>query len=53
MPTQRKAVLFALLAVTLALLLLDAGGSPREMMAKVRNTMHDLRGDAAPDSLQG
>jgi hypothetical protein len=53
MPTQRKAVLFALLAVTFALLLLDARGSPREMMAKVRNTMHDLRGDAAPDTLQG
>jgi hypothetical protein len=53
MPTQRKAILVALLAVTLAILLLDARGSPKELMAKVRNTVHELRGDAAPDTLQG
>ena len=53
MPSQRKVVLIALLAVTLALLLIDAGGSPKEVMAKVRNTVHDLRGDPPADSLQG
>jgi hypothetical protein len=53
MPTQRKAILIALLAVTLGLLLLDAGGSPRQLLTNVRNTMRDLRGDAAPDTLQG
>ena len=53
MPTQRKAILIALLTVTLGLLLLDAHGSPRQLLTNVRNTVHDLRGDAAPDTLQG
>jgi hypothetical protein len=53
MPTQRRAILITLLAVMLGLLLLDADGSPREMLAKVRHAVHDMRHPAEHDTLQG
>ena len=43
MTSQRRAVLLALLTVALALFLLDAHGSARQMLADLRATWNDLR----------
>ena len=51
MASRRRAVLLALLTVTLALFLLDAHGSPVQMVADLRAIWNDMRqssGDDAP-----
>lgn len=40
---QRRAVLLAILAVALALLLIDAHGSPRQVVNDLREVLSDLR----------
>jgi hypothetical protein len=44
MPSQRRAVLLAILAVAVALFLLDVHGSPQQLVDDLRETWHDLRG---------
>ena len=50
MPSRRRVILMALLAVALGLLLLDVHGSPDQLVADLQNTWHDLRGSEAGDS---
>lgn len=40
---QRRAVLLAILAVSLGLLLIDAHGSPRQAASDLREVVSDLR----------
>lgn len=44
---HRRAVLLAILTVSLALMLLDSHGSFRQFVAELRETWEDMRGGAA------